>query len=774
MANSFYYKIVGDTMFYSDANDDGSFTETTINNSGNIASCKYARPYKEGMAIPYDSPNLYQPFNFNTFEEIDFSGFDCITTNYLGTIFAGNENLKRIIFGNHPPKSKGDYTQSIFTGCGGVNAKELTVEGNITLNDGDLGQWFKFSNYESIKFKNFIVSYNGEWGFSDGVFWNMNNIKSVDYSGIETTGQFNNLYCQNLPLEFLFLPSYSKTRSTYRGVFNGLSNGIDTLTIKGDLTGLKSLAGMFSNIKSNVLDISALKYDNDINNLDSAFQNMSCTTIYATKNIYNGQGIEGYRPFEGSGNLIGGSGSAYSTYGNGGQYAKIDGGADSPGYFTMGTPEYNLVIDVIPAGAATITYRQDRDEFTFDVKYTPDYTFNYFYYKDPLGNYGEKVKTLQKAIIPLTEPGTYTAYFRFEKALNPFDPDNPGGGTTPIKDLPSDTLEDKTASTGLNNLLDRYETTTYGRGIYKIFIPTEAQFEAFMQAIYSEELQTKIDNSTFRDIDGIQDLILGYNVLPVSLPADGTKALGFGFLEWLMKYASTTLQFDYTNKKEIEVDMGELTIERVWNNFLDFSPYTTIKIYLPFIGEQTLDNDDVMGKVLHLKYNIELLTGNCTAFILVNNSVHYQFTGNCLYQIPLASNSFAEIKNNYIQNIASSISKIAIGDFKADDQAAAGAGLAVNTAALMTNKPRAGDKANCLSGNSAYNNLPYPYITYTRRLPAVPTSYGHNNGYVCLKTLKLEDLKGYTEVASIHLDGLPFTDTELQELDNILKEGFIL
>ena len=499
----------------------------------------------------------------------------------------------------------------------------------------------------------------------------------------------------------------------------------------------------------------------------------NCTTILAIKNIYNGQGISGYRPFEGSSKLVGGNGSTYNTYGNGGQYAKIDGGPDSPGYFTMGEPEYNVIVDVIPAGAATVKWRQDRDVFTFDVSYSPDYTFNYFYYKDPLGNYGEKVKSLNKAIIPITEGGTYTAYFRFEKALNPFDPNNPGGGTVPIKDLPSDVLEEETASSKVEGMINGYKSNT-GRGVYKIYIPSKEQFNNWLTALYSEDLLTKLENLP-RDIDGIQDLILGYNILPVKLTKDSSSILYFGFFDYLSEITAwNSLEFDYTDKKNIEVDMGEITIDRVWDNFLDFSPYTSIKIYLPFIGEQTLDNDDIMGKVIHLKYNIELLTGNCTAYILVNNSVHYQFTGNCLYQIPLASNDFAEIKNNYIQNIASSISKMTISDFSKDDQAGAVSGLATNTAALVTQKPRAGDKANCLSGNSAYNNLPYPYITFTRRLPAAPKNYGHNNGFVCLKTLKIEDLKGYTEIAKIHLEGLPFTDNELKELETILQEGVIL
>lgn len=775
MANTFYYKIDGDTLYYSDINEDGTWTQSSLNNGGNVPSCKYARPYKAGLAIPYDISYYYHPFNNNTYEEIDFSGFDCITTNRVGNLFSGNPKLKHVKFGNHLPNSKGDLGQSHFADCGEI-AEELTIEGTVALNNGDLGAWFLGSKYKRIKFKNFIVNYDSTWEFVPGSLWYNDVLEQIDFGGIETTGTFNLIIELKSPVfNTLTLPTYSKTRASYQST-SKINGEVETLTIKGDLTGLKSFAGMFRGIKSQVLDLSALKFDDDISNLDSAFQNLSCHTIYATKNIFNGQSIEGYRPFEGSRNLVGGNGSAYSTYQSGAQYARIDGGSENPGYFTMGTPEYNVIVDVIPADAATIEWRQERDEFTFSIVSNPGYTFNYFYYKTPGGEYGEKVKNINQCRIPITDGGTYIAYFRYQKTgENPYDPNNPGGGTVPIDDLPSDNTPVETGIDKIEDMLGSFSTYGGNRGVYKIYTPTAEQFQVWMTQLYSENVFQAIQNIV-KNVNVIQDMIIGYHILPVAIPKDGTQAPTFNMAGDVLNALFNTVQFDYTNKKTVNFSLGSIKIDRVWFNHLDYSPYTSIDLYLPFIGSRKLDNDDVMGKTIQIDYQIELLTGNCTAYIKVDGQVHYQFTGNCLYKIPLASGDgdvFKESATNALNSYFSTEGGME-GFLKDKDPISTlkTAGGILKDAS--STKPMPGPHSSSVQGNPSFNNLNYAYITITRRVPDVPTSYGHNYGFPCNKTVKLEDLTGYTEIESIHLDGLPYTDEELKELEGIMKGGFII
>lgn len=774
MANTFYYKIDGDTLYYSDINEDGTWTQTSFDMGGTTPPAKYARPFKDGLMIEYTTMRGETPFINNTFEIIDFSGFTCATNDGIGGIFAGNPNLKEVILANKLPKGRN------FNGSG-ETAKTLTIKtkGPATLTGNDLGALFRFSNYEEIIFKDFNIIASGDnWrmGEYDFPFGNIPNLRKIDFSGITANYAWAGDELSGGNLEELILPTHSKCPCNFGNSFfyrAGKSNG--TLKISGDLTGKTSFREMFSYMNCKELDLSGLKYEN-ITDLYSAFSNNAyLTTIKALTDIYGPQTTEAWGTFSGCNNLTGGNGSSYGTYGYGGLYARIDGGSENPGYFTMGTPEYNCVVDVIPADAATVEWRQERDEFTFSIVSNPGYTFNYFYYKTPGGEYGEKVKNINQCRIPITDGGTYTAYFRYQKTgENPYDPNNPGGGTVPIDDLPSDNTPIETGIDKIEDMLDQYKTNN-GRGVYKIYVPTVTQFQGWIEALYSENIAEAIKNLG-RDMDGIQDMILGYNILPVPIASDGTQNITFNCFGDAFNLLFGGVVMDFTNKKTINFSLGSIKIDRVWHNHLDYAPYTNIEIYLPFIGTRTFDNDDVMDKTLTIDYQIELLTGNCTAYIKVDGQVHYQFTGNCVYKIPLASADMGELRDIGTNAMTSYISTAQ----KHPDTLQARTAMGFNDTtfafakALANVKPTAGPHSSSVQGNSAFNNLTYAYVIITRRVPDIPTSYGHNYGFPCNKTVKLEDLTGYTEIESIHLDGLPYTDEELKELEGIMKGGFII
>lgn len=78
------------------------------------------------------------------------------------------------------------------------------------------------------------------------------------------------------------------------------------------------------------------------------------------------------------------------------------------------------------------------------------------------------------------------------------------------------------------------------------------------------------------------------------------------------------------------------------------------------------------------------------------------------------------------------------------------------------------------SGSSAGMSVPYPFIVISRPEQNVPSGYGHHFGYPSNITSILGQLKGYTEVGAIHLNGLKALPDEIAELDGILKGGFII
>ena len=67
-----------------------------------------------------------------------------------------------------------------------------------------------------------------------------------------------------------------------------------------------------------------------------------------------------------------------------------------------------------------------------------------------------------------------------------------------------------------------------------------------------------------------------------------------------------------------------------------------------------------------------------------------------------------------------------------------------------------------------------PYIILTRARQCVPKDVEKYKGFPSLITSKLKNISGFTSVTTIHLDGVPCSQEELNELDDLLKGGVII
>ena len=70
----------------------------------------------------------------------------------------------------------------------------------------------------------------------------------------------------------------------------------------------------------------------------------------------------------------------------------------------------------------------------------------------------------------------------------------------------------------------------------------------------------------------------------------------------------------------------------------------------------------------------------------------------------------------------------------------------------------------------------HPTIIFER--PVVPdiseAAYAHTVGYACCKSGKVKDFSGYTEFASVQLEGFAATSAEKSMILNQLKAGVII
>lgn len=336
-----------------------------------------------------------------------------------------------------------------------------------------------------------------------------------------------------------------------------------------------------------------------------------------------------------------------------------------------------------------------------------------------------------------------------------------------------------------------------GSGFSTLFTPTKAQLRTLGDTLWGNTIVGFFQNA----ITNIKELFVSLGILPFVAPAGATVNV-----TW-MDIATINIPLTLANQQFVEVDMGSINLATNKNIFtydsvLDYSPYSKLGIYLPFIGYQELDIDECRGAVIGLRYRIDILSGSCVAIISISGNDIYQFSGNCLTQIPLTSADFTGLISSSVQvavaaaSMGASAAVASAGDAVTAEMAASekitGAqgelqnaqhaasvsnskgSLASATAnGMMGMKPNY-KKTGAVSASTSLLNVKQPYLFLTTPRQSYPANYGHYCGFPCNITDTLGNFSGYTVVEDIRLNGLVATSSEVEEIYNLLKSGVII
>ena len=257
------------------------------------------------------------------------------------------------------------------------------------------------------------------------------------------------------------------------------------------------------------------------------------------------------------------------------------------------------------------------------------------------------------------------------------------------------------------------------------------------------------------------DAILGLSLVPVTIPANTTKQVTVGNIP-------TGISMPVADNQFIEVDCGSINVNEHWGAYLDYSPYTKCELYLPYCGIHPIDTDDVMATTVKVVYHVDILTGACCAYVKCGDSVLYTFTGQLATTIPITGNDWTSMINGIINATTAIGSMAATGGLTAPMAVSEVASTVINTA-----KPTM-ERSGSLSGTGGMMATQYPYLILTRPRQALPELQNKFSGYPSFISSYLSDLSGYTEVYSVHLEGISATGVELSEIEQILKGGVIL
>lgn len=350
-------------------------------------------------------------------------------------------------------------------------------------------------------------------------------------------------------------------------------------------------------------------------------------------------------------------------------------------------------------------------------------------------------------------------------------------------------------------------------GFVRIYNPTLAQLSSLASYMWTDStfLQTVINHAK-QLLENPIESIISLNLLPCSIPNGTSEEVKVLFIPTGVYMPPATTQF-------VEVDCGSVDLTETYGSALDYSPYTKVHCYLPYIGTVTLDTDEVMGHTISIKYRVDVATGVCVAHILVDGDVFYQFSGHCAVAMPLTSADFSTYIAAAI-GTAKAVAGVAAAGAGAPGVAAALTGApaprttssktteternpstgrqittgtvsrssesqgatfgeiavkaASNTVGAVMGSKMVVEHSGGFTGNSGYMGVRRPYLIVEIPRIANPENYAKYNGYPSMITARLGECSGYTEVQSIQLTGFKATNPELTQIGELLKAGVIL
>lgn len=243
-----------------------------------------------------------------------------------------------------------------------------------------------------------------------------------------------------------------------------------------------------------------------------------------------------------------------------------------------------------------------------------------------------------------------------------------------------------------------------------IYNPTQAQLVDAANALFM--------NFDTGNVVNISPYIVSIHkvFVPVSTDAE-FQPIKFG------KY-NTQVNSKVVNKKVSRVSCGKITVPELYHNALDYSPFTTVRIWLPFLGFYDLSIDELSNKEIELTYSIDLVNGKALAEISNDDGVIYRFVGTAYAQEPYHTESLNNMSTTYI--------------------------------------------------NGAYNMADFtPYLLIERPINLTPSN-NDLEGLPTYKVVTIGDMKGYLRCRKVFATDMMATEAEKNEIEALLHDGVLV
>lgn len=296
-------------------------------------------------------------------------------------------------------------------------------------------------------------------------------------------------------------------------------------------------------------------------------------------------------------------------------------------------------------------------------------------------------------------------------------------------------------------------------GLFSVYVPTDFNMNRFSEWLWGS---SGFDITQLKKLfeDPMQSVI-DLHAIYLDITGTSNSTIHLGNID-------SNIGCPFTVDTIKTLSCGSVSISETFNNVLDYDPYTKIEIYLPYIGFRSLKASEVMGGSVSVSYKIDIVTGACVALVSItkNNGtmVAYTYSGNCAISLPITGADYRGLISNITSTALGIGAAVATGGATAPLAIGAVGNLAMNS---HINIQRSGT----VTSNTGLLGDSKPYIIITRPVPAQATNFEQYYGFPTNQLVLLSNCSGYTRVKDCHLTVAGATETEIAEIERMLKAG---
>ena len=295
---------------------------------------------------------------------------------------------------------------------------------------------------------------------------------------------------------------------------------------------------------------------------------------------------------------------------------------------------------------------------------------------------------------------------------------------------------------------------------------------------FANELWTADENKFNQIIQGL--MLMGENPMDgiISLQLYPFSLINLSSLATTQPIQIGRTQLNTTASKikglNAVIDLGSINLRNYFDSFLDYEPYSTATLYIPYCGSIQLSLNDTIGKTISIKLIVDYNSGICTAVVFSDGIPIVYKNGVIGQQISVTGTDNATMASNAISsslNMLNNATNFIAGGKNVSSTIQNSANLLASSfdySAMRTIYQTQG-------ANSSQINMyqpQKPHIIINLAEFDVADDFGQYHGFRCDFYEFINSLNGYVETDTPILTNINATEEEKNIIIELMRGGF--